>query len=141
MIAGGGPQPLIAAVQLRAGEQAGPGHDSSHADFAEQAAAALRVLAAQRGFVRGSLGRATDDDSAWLLLTEWESVGAYRRALGAYQVKLIATPVLGLAEDRPSAFEPLLAIGTDGTETSRSSDRAADADWVERTADPQGTER
>ena len=58
------------------------------------------------------------------MLTEWESVGAYRRALGNYQVKLLATPVLGRAEDRPSAFEQLLAIGPDGAENAYRSDHA-----------------
>lgn len=101
-------------------------------DLQARAEAALRVLADQRGFVRGAVGRATDDAEAWLLLTEWESVGAYRRGLGGYQVKLLATPLLAQAEDRPSAFEPLLVIGPDGLEQSRASDRASDADWAGR---------
>lgn len=120
---------MIAVVHLR------PTGGQDQPDFQDQAEAALRVLAGRPGFVRGTLGRATDDDSAWLLLTEWESVGAYRRGLGGYEVKLIATPVLARAEDRPSAFEELLSIGSDGAETSRSSDRAVDADWVARIAD------
>ena len=126
---------MIAVVHLK---QAGAGHadPSAQPDFAGQATAALRVLAEQRGFVRGWLGRATDDESAWLLFTEWESVGAYRRGLGAYQVKLVATPVFALAEDRPSAFEPLLRIEADGSETEQASDRAPDADWADRTAGP-----
>ena len=60
--------------------------------FQQQAEAALQVLSARPGFLRGSVGRATDDPQAWLLLSEWESVGAYRRALGGYEVKLTATP-------------------------------------------------
>jgi len=111
---------VIAAVHLRS-EPAEPA-----ADFQARAAEALRALAARPGFLRGSLGRAADDVADWLLLTEWESVGAYRRALGNYQVKLLATPVLGRAEDRPSAFEQLLVIGPDGTEQRRPSDRADD---------------
>jgi hypothetical protein len=111
---------VIAAVHLKA-EPAEPA-----SDFQARAAEALRALAARPGFLRGSLGRAADDVADWLLLTEWESVGAYRRALGNYQVKLLATPVLGLAEDRPSAFEQLLVIGPDGAESVQLSDRAAD---------------
>ena len=69
--------------------------------------------------MRGSVCRATDDAGSWLLLTEWESVGAYRRGLGGYQVKLLATPLLSQALDQPSAFEELLRIDQDGLETAR----------------------
>jgi quinol monooxygenase YgiN len=116
---------VIAAVQLRPAS-------GTEAEFGEQAAAALRVLAERPGFRRGSLGRATDDAQAWLLLTEWESVGAYRRALGAFQVKLLATPVLAQALDQPSAFEELLVVDCSGQEFETASDRAPDADWAPR---------
>ncbi len=108
--------------------------DAGDAGFQADAEQALRVLAGRPGFVRGTVGRATDDEGSWLLLTEWESVGAYRRGLGGYQVKLTATPLLSQALDRPSAFEQLLSIGPDGQETARTSDRAADADWGGRLA-------
>ena len=99
---------MIVTIQLR---QSGP-----RAEFQQQAEAALRVLSVRPGFVRGSVGRATDDAEAWLLLTEWESVGAYRRALGGYEVKLTATPLMATALDQPSAFEELLVLGGDGVE-------------------------
>ena len=38
--------------------------------------------------MRGALGRAYDDPTHWSLSTEWESVGAYRRALGGFDVKV-----------------------------------------------------
>jgi quinol monooxygenase YgiN len=117
---------VIAVVQLR------PAADADQAAFHEQAAVALRTLADRPGFRRGSLGRATDDSNAWLLFTEWESVGAYRRALGGYQVKLLATPVLARALDQPSAFEELLRIDDGGAEQESNSDRAPDADWAPR---------
>jgi hypothetical protein len=108
---------MIAIFQFRpAGEPGG---------FAEQAESALSVLAARPGFVRGSLGRSTDDEQAWVLLTEWESVGAYRRGLGAYDVKLTATPVLSQALDVPSAFETLVRIDEQGTVIRTASDRAS----------------
>ena len=109
---------MIAVVHLKAEP------DEPAADFQVRVAEALRALAARPGFLRGSVGRAADDVADWLLLTEWESVGAYRRALGNYQVKLLATPVLGRAEDRPSAFEQLLVIGPDGVESVHHSDHA-----------------
>ena len=36
---------------------------------------------------------------------EWENVGAYRRALSAYDVKVGAVPLLSTAIDEPSAYE------------------------------------
>ena len=46
-----------------------------------------------------------DDPTLWALVTTWEHVGAYRRALSAYDVKLHAVPVLSRALDEPSAYE------------------------------------
>ncbi len=115
---------MIVTIQLR--------QSGEPAEFQAQADAALRVLAVRPGFVRGSVGRATDDETAWLLLTEWASVGAYRRALGGYDVKLTATPLMANALDQPSAFEELLIIDAEGHETAAASDRAGDADWVDR---------
>jgi len=67
--------------------------------------AAAAALAQRPGFTRSRMGRNTDDPELWLLTTEWESVGAYRRALSAYDVKLTAVPVLSRAIDEPSAYE------------------------------------
>jgi len=63
------------------------------------------TLAAQRGYVEGWIGRNVDDPDLWVLTTRWEHVGAYRRALSTYDVKLTAVPVLGRAVDEPSAYE------------------------------------
>jgi heme oxygenase (mycobilin-producing) len=75
------------------------------ATFLEQARTALAALGARPGFVRGHLGRATDDPQLWLLSTEWEGVGAYRRALSSYDVKVRATEVFLRAVQEPGAFE------------------------------------
>ena len=88
---------------------------------------ALAALAARAGFRTGRLGRAADDATAWVLVTEWDGVGAYRRALSAYDIKVRATPLLALARDEPGAFEILLAQETGG-QASVASDRAEDAD-------------
>jgi quinol monooxygenase YgiN len=66
---------------------------------------ARETLAAQPGHVSGTIGRNTDEPDLWVLTTEWESVGAYRRALSAYDVKLTAVPVLSRAIDEPGAYE------------------------------------
>jgi quinol monooxygenase YgiN len=100
--------------------------------FVTRAHAALAALAERPGYLSGRLTRAIDEPTSWTLVTEWESVGAYRRALGHYEVKLRATPLLAQSVDQPSAFEALLVVDADGRRTVRSSDRAVDADWVAR---------
>lgn len=63
------------------------------------------LLAARVGYVDGWVGRNVDDPTLWTLVTRWENVGSYRRALSSYDVKVGATPVLGRALPEPSAFE------------------------------------
>lgn len=81
------------------------------AGFLPRARAALSALSGQPGWRSGRIGRATDDVNMWVLTTEWDSVGAYRRALSAYEVKIHAVPVLSLAVNEVSAFEVLVAQG------------------------------
>jgi hypothetical protein len=95
---------------------------TSEADFATRGGRALDALGAQAGFLRGSLARSADDETHWVLVTEWANVGSYRRALGGYEVKLHATPVLAEAIDLPSSFEPLVVV-SGGTTVVRPSDR------------------
>lgn len=104
-----------------------PEHEATA--FLEQGRAALRVLAACRGHVAGRLGRATDDPTLWVLSIEWESVGAYRRALSSHEVKMHAVPLMYRALDEPSAFE-VLAAEDDAGAVSAPTRRAADADSV-----------
>src|SRR4051794_4259155 len=98
--------------------------DTSDPDFQERAAAALDVLATRPGFVRGRLGRAADDPSVWLLSTEWDSVGSYRRSLSSYEVKVVATTLLAEGRDEISAFEVLHAVDIGTPPAVRPSDRA-----------------
>ncbi|HVF18905.1 MAG TPA: antibiotic biosynthesis monooxygenase family protein [Mycobacteriales bacterium] len=99
------------------------------AGFQKQAAEALTALAERPGFVAGRACRAMDEPTAWLLITEWESVGAWRRALGGFDVKMKATPLLARSHDEPSAFEDLV-VTVAGGQVEVVSDRAADADTV-----------
>lgn len=96
------------------------------ADFTDRARLAIEALAARPGFVRADFGRAYDDPACWMLVTEWESVGAYRRALGAFDVKVQATPLLAQSLDEPSAFEILGRTDPTGALTIMASDRAPD---------------
>jgi heme oxygenase (mycobilin-producing) len=104
--------------------------------FVTQARDALRVLAERPGFGGGTLSRSLDDSQDWVLVMVWDSVGAYRRALGSYQVKLTATALLTQVRDLPSSFETLVSVSEDGAQISRSSDLAPDAKTVERSVDP-----
>ena len=66
---------------------------------------ALAALAARPGHLDAVIGRNLDDPTLWVLSTRWEHVGAYRRALSAYDVKLRAVPLLARAVDEVSAYE------------------------------------
>ncbi|MGI5214428.1 antibiotic biosynthesis monooxygenase [Plantactinospora sp. CA-290183] len=101
--------------------------EEAAAAFTERAHTALGVLAARPGYRRGQLLRALDDTRAWCLVTEWESVGTYRRALGAFDVKVHATPLLAESLDEPSAYETLASAEPDGPVEITRSDRAGDA--------------
>lgn len=75
------------------------------AAFAADARAAIEVLADCAGFVRASLGQSTDEADLRVIVTEWDQVGSYRRALSRYEVKASAIPFLSHAIDEPSAYE------------------------------------
>jgi hypothetical protein len=67
-----------------------------------------------------------DDPTRWLLQTEWDSAGAYRRALSSYDVKVRAVPVMYHAVDEPTAYEALVEGSPSGL-LDRPSDRAPGA--------------
>ena len=73
--------------------------------FREEIDAARSVLAERPGYVDGWVGRNLDDPTLWVRTTRWENVGAYRRALSSYDVKLRGVPLLSRAVDEPSAYE------------------------------------
>jgi len=94
--------------------------------FAGRAHVALAALADRPGYLSGRLTRALDDPACWTLVTEWESVGAYRRALGGFDVKVHATPLLSESLDEPSAFETLASAEPGAAVVVVTSDRAAE---------------
>ena len=71
--------------------------------------ASLGALAARPGFLRGRAGRAVDEPTVWVLTTEWADVGAYRRSLSSYDVKVATAALFASARPEPSAFEVRLA--------------------------------
>lgn len=88
--------------------------DADRVSWTEQMRAALSVLAESSGFVRGQIAQATDDADLMVVSTTWENVGAYRRALSRYEVKMQAIPLLSTAIDEPSAFEAVVVIDESG---------------------------
>lgn len=94
-------------------------------DFLAQARTALAAFQQRDGYLQGRIGRAADDPTAWVMTTEWSGVGAYRRSLSSYDVKVDAAPLLSRGRDEASAFELLVRDG----EVFQSR-RAADAGTV-----------
>ena len=85
---------MFAVTRLRA--QGGDGEA-----LAAAVAPLLAALAARPGFRDGELGRSADDPDLWALVTRWDGVGAYRRALSAAEVKITGAPVWVHALDEP----------------------------------------
>lgn len=90
---------------------------------------AVALLATFDGFVDGRIARAIDDSGIVSLTLGWTTVGAYRRALSSFDVKMMVVPLLAQAIDEPSAFEVLQVTDDRGTATSPGA-LAADARTV-----------
>ncbi len=88
---------MFAVTRLRAPEGGGDA-------LAAAVATLLTALAARPGFRDGELGRSADDPSLWALVTRWDGVGAYRRALSAAEVKITGAPVWVHAVDEPGVY-------------------------------------
>jgi hypothetical protein len=73
-------------------------------DLATAVGELLAALSARPGFVGGELGRSTEDGGLWALLTRWDGVGSYRRALSAAEVKIAGAPVWVHALDEPGVY-------------------------------------
>ena len=119
--AGGGAPPLLVVSRYRVVED--------RSAWLAQMRSALAVLGESEGFVRGWIAQATDDSELLAVSTIWTGVGAYRRALSRFDVKMHVIPLLSTAIDEPSAFEALVAIDDSG-EQLFASGLAADHDAV-----------
>jgi quinol monooxygenase YgiN len=75
------------------------------AHFATQLSAALDSFSKCKGFIDGEYGQNLDDLTLWSLVTRWENVGSYRRALSTNDVKMNVIPTLAQAIDEPGAYE------------------------------------
>jgi len=77
--------------------------------FADGAAQVVEALARQPGYRFARVGRAADDPAVWVLVTEWDGARAWRKAMSAFDVRIVLTPLTAFALDEPGAFEVLLA--------------------------------
>ena len=75
------------------------------AHFQTLLATALDAFSKCHGFRDGHYGQNLDDPTLWSLVTKWENVGSYRRALSNNDVKMNAVPTLARAIDEPGAYE------------------------------------
>ncbi len=118
-----GPEPtpgFVTALRFRSNDSVG---------LLGQLRAAIDLLATFDGFVDARLARAVDEGDLISLTLGWTTVGAYRRALSSYDVKVSVVPLLSLAIDEPTAFEVLQVSDAEGT-TTASGTLAADAGTV-----------
>lgn len=74
-------------------------------EFVRTAQEVLRTIEGSPGHRSGRLGHAVDDPGLWAMVTEWGGAGYYRRALGAYEVRLALIPLSRLAIDEAGAYE------------------------------------
>lgn len=79
--------------------------EAETAGFVSTAHEVLRALADSPGHLSGRLGRAVDDPELWVMVTDWDGAGFYRRALGAFDVRVVLIPLSALAVDEAGAYE------------------------------------
>jgi hypothetical protein len=97
---------VFAVTRLRA-------HGQDGKALAAAVTALLRALSARPGFRDGELGRSADDPDLWALVTCWDGVGSYRRALSAAEVKITGAPVWVHALDEPGVYLPSADVPRD----------------------------
>ena len=105
--------PMIVITRHRVDPAAQP-------EFLDSARVALALLAARDGCRGVLIGRAVDEPDLLVLTSEWDSVGAYRKALGSFDVKVGAVPLLSSTIDEATAFEVLHRNGPSGAADSES---------------------
>jgi hypothetical protein len=72
--------------------------------FRTQIERAHQVFSERDGYISGGFGQNLDDNQLWSLVTIWQNVGSYRRALSALPVKMEVVPLLATAIDEPGAY-------------------------------------
>lgn len=104
-------------------------HPNEMASWTQSAKTAISPLAACAGCLGTEIGLATDEADLAVVVSKWENVGAYRRALSNFEVKMHSIPFLSTAVDESSAFE-LIHRNVTGQTTEFDAARALDADEI-----------
>jgi hypothetical protein len=76
--------------------------EASH--FRAQIERAHQVFSEREGYISGGFGQNLEDNQLWSLVTIWQNVGSYRRALSALPVKMEVVPLLATAIDESGAY-------------------------------------
>lgn len=85
-------------------------------DFLRQSRTAAQMLRAREGCLGVEVLQSVDDAESMMITTRWESMGRYRRAMSAYDIKEQVIPFLSRARDEDSTFETILRTTVDGTQ-------------------------
>jgi quinol monooxygenase YgiN len=73
-------------------------------EFRAQIERALQAFSERDGFINGDFGQNLDENELWTLVTHWQNVGSYRRALSSTVIKMEVVPLLATALDEPGAY-------------------------------------
>lgn len=98
-------------------------------DWLVAAKASIAPLANQSGCISAEIGMATDEPDLVVVVTKWQGVGEYRRALSNFEVKMLSIPFLSTAIDESTAYE-LIHRNSGGEVEDFSPARAFDADEI-----------
>jgi hypothetical protein len=93
--------PIVVVIRLHAADS----------DVVVSARELLAALQLRPGFLRGSVSQSVEDDGGLALVARFADLGSWRRALGAADVKLVATPLLGAAAESVGTYEVLDDLG------------------------------
>jgi quinol monooxygenase YgiN len=77
---------------------------ANQAAFRASLERACQAFSERDGFISGDFGQNLDDNELWTLVTHWENVGSYRRALSSTIIKMEVIPLLATAIDEPGAY-------------------------------------
>ena len=78
--------------------------DGQRDAFLAQAHAAVALFNTKAGLESIDLVQNLDEPDLWALVTRWDRVGSYRRALNGFESKMVIVPMLSLAVDEASAY-------------------------------------
>ena len=96
------------------------------AEFLREARQTVELLRGRAGCRGVDVLQSVDRDELLAITTRWDSMGSYRRALSAYEIKERVIPFLSHTLDEDSTFETLLAGSAAGIDEFHSG-LAADA--------------